>query len=88
MYAGTFVRVEGMSYGFLKDVRPLHGEATPISGDVFLSGQAAALYLGRERHLLRRLDGKTVTFKVRPSARHPGKIEAWDVSTTQGLYPL
>jgi len=78
-YIGTF-RYEKPTFGFLMVLKD--GKAPPNlskEGGVFLSASVAVRTLGKQRSLLRNMDGDTFSFFVRQSEYHPNKLEAWDV---------
>jgi len=77
-YIGRFEFVQ-MNYGFLKNVRVSRGKG-PTIGDVFMhkSVLKADRCLCTER--IEDLDGSLITFSVRASTKHLGKLEAYNIA--------
>lgn len=76
-YIGRFEYVQ-MNYGFLKDVRISRGTG-PRIGDVFMHKSALKADRCLCTEQIEELDGCLLLFKVRASARHMGKLEAFDI---------
>lgn len=65
-------------YGFITGVEHYGPGSGPCPQDVFV--RTAALREERTGKSLENLHHRHVRFKVRPSRRHPGKVEAYEVS--------
>ena len=87
-HTGTF-RMETPAYGFISKIAT--GCEKPddnLPEEVFLRAAVARETLGNSGSLLKNLNGRRVSFHIRPSELHPGKMEAFNIKEIEHPYPL